>query len=464
MNKKIVILGSGPCGLGAAWRLNELGHSRFLILESCSNPGGLASTETDDAGFLWDMGGHVIFSHYNYFDNLLNVMNTKWCYHKREAFVWMKGKFIPYPLQNNIHHLPEKELQQCLDGLIEAERENNDTVEAKNFDEWLEKHFGNGLSDIFLRPYNKKVWGVDPVEMNATWVGERVSTVTLASVLANKDKDKDKDDNDWGPNNYFYYPMYGGTGAIWSSLANSISNDDDKFMYDCKVVEVDSDNKILTLDNGTKVAYDILVSTIPLDRLCTLVEDLKDKSCHFRHSSTHIIGLGFSGQMPSQLVGKSWMYFPEDNCVFYRATVFSNYSPYNVPLPGQQWSLMFEVVERSVVVDKAIVDEVIAGAIRCGLLLTSDCECIISRYHKRLEYGYPIPFLGRDELCEPIFTALESKDIFSRGRFGAWKYEVSNQDHSLMQGVEVIDRLLLGHDETTFRFPSVVNCTSSRVK
>ena len=64
MNKKIVILGAGPCGLGAGWRLTELGHSHFLILESCSNPGGLASTETDDAGFLWDMGGHVIFSHY----------------------------------------------------------------------------------------------------------------------------------------------------------------------------------------------------------------------------------------------------------------------------------------------------------------------------------------------------------------------------------------------------------------
>ena len=66
----------------------------------------------------------------------------------------MKGRFIPYPLQNNIHYLPEKELQQCLDGLKEAERQKN--VEPKNFDEWLEKSFGTGLSNIFLRPYNKK--------------------------------------------------------------------------------------------------------------------------------------------------------------------------------------------------------------------------------------------------------------------------------------------------------------------
>jgi hypothetical protein len=42
---------------------------------------------------------------------------------------------------------------------------------------------------------------------------------------------------------------------------------------------------------------------------------------------------------------------------------------------------------------------------------------------------------------------LEKHDIYSRGRFGMWKYEVSNTDHSLMQGVELINRLLLGEPE-----------------
>ena len=30
-----------------------------------------------------------------------------------------------------------------------------------------------------------------------------------------------------------------------------------------------------------------------------------------------------------------------------------------------------------------------------------------------------------------------------------WKYEVSNTDHTLMQGVELINRLMLGEAETT---------------
>ena len=58
---------------------------------------------------------------------------------------------------------------------------------------------------------------------------------------------------------------------------------------------------------------------------------------------------------------------------------------------------------------------------------------ILSRFHARLEHGYPTPFLGRDELLAPLHAALERHCVFSRGRFGAWKYEVSNQDHTFMQ-------------------------------
>jgi monoamine oxidase len=52
----LVIIGSGPCGLGAAYRLQELGHENFIILEAGTEAGGLSITATDEQGFLWDMG------------------------------------------------------------------------------------------------------------------------------------------------------------------------------------------------------------------------------------------------------------------------------------------------------------------------------------------------------------------------------------------------------------------------
>ena len=71
---EFLIIGGGPTGLGAAHRLNELGHKNWLLLEQSNRLGGLASSEIDDQGFVWDLGGHVLFSHYEYFDSLLSQL------------------------------------------------------------------------------------------------------------------------------------------------------------------------------------------------------------------------------------------------------------------------------------------------------------------------------------------------------------------------------------------------------
>lgn len=61
VNVETLIIGAGPTGLGAATRLHQLGRS-FIIVDAASAPGGLASTDVTEEGFLFDVGGHVIFS------------------------------------------------------------------------------------------------------------------------------------------------------------------------------------------------------------------------------------------------------------------------------------------------------------------------------------------------------------------------------------------------------------------
>ena len=119
--------------------------------------------------------------------------------------------------------------------------------------------------------------------------------------------------------------------------------------------------------------YDRLISSMPLDYLCTITKGeglshLPAQAPHFRYSSTHVIGIGIEGQPPAHLKNQCWMYFPEDDCPFYRVTVFSNYSPYHVPKPGHQWSLMAEVCEsRNRPVDSAkIVEQTIQVCIYVG--------------------------------------------------------------------------------------------------
>jgi len=55
-------------------------------------------------------------------------------------------------------------------------------------------------------------------------------------------------------------------------------------------------------------------------------------------------------------------------------------------------------------------------------------------------------------------------DIFSRGRFGSYKYEVGNQDHSCMLGVEAADAVLFGSKEFTLFHPSLTNEAGAKNK
>ena len=134
-------------------------------------------------------------------------------------------------------------------------------------------------------------------------------------------------------------------------------------------------------------------------------------------------------------------------------TNFHNYSPFNVPGGDTEHysSLMCETTYSPFKpVDKnEIIQETVAGLVRSGMLEESSTGSIVSRYLIDIPYSYPVPTLGRDRALAIIQPFLESKGIFSRGRFGAWKYEVGNMDHSFMQGVEAVEHILNGIDERT---------------
>ena len=118
---------------------------------------------------LYDVGGHVIFSHYKYFDDCINEAlpeETDWYTHQRISYVRYKGLWVPYPFQNNISMLPKEDQVLCMDGMIDAAMESRTaTTKPQNFDEWIVRCMGEGIADIFMRPYNYKVWAVPPVKV-----------------------------------------------------------------------------------------------------------------------------------------------------------------------------------------------------------------------------------------------------------------------------------------------------------
>ena len=459
---RILIIGGGPTGLGAALRLTDLGHTNWKLVDP-EPAGGLARSFVDDKGFTWDIGGHVIFSHYSYFDDAMDYSTEDWLHHQRESWVWCRDVWVPYPFQNNIHRLPAEAKAKCLSGLVDVHRQTWSTKPA-NFDEYFSRQFGDGIAELFMRPYNFKVWAVPPRMMSTEWMGERVATVDLKRVCNNICMNTD--DLGWGPNATFRFPLEGGTGGIWTRLAKKLPQAN----LDCgyqgrRVVYVNAAEKTVEFQDGSVESYDYLLSTMPFDDLIRLTEGNFDSSSwpsiadNMVYSATNVIGIGIKGSPPPHLKTMCWMYFPEDTSPFYRATVFSNYSPKNAP--AGHWSLMLEVSESAhKPVDQAtLMAECVKGCIASNLITAKDV--IVSKWHKRFHKGYPTPFVGRNELLMRVQPTLKENGIYSRGRFGGWKYEVANQDHSMMQGVEAVEDMLGVGQEITYWEPNTVNATKN---
>jgi protoporphyrinogen oxidase len=454
----VLVLGGGPCGLGAARQLGRCGVQSWLLLESATGPGGLASSFVDEQGFTWDVGGHAQFSHYDYFDAAMDEFLgvDGWNHLQRESWVWFHDRFVPYPFQNNLHRLTPADRDRCVAGLVEAASTTVDTRNASNFLDWIRNGFGPGIAELFMEPYNAKVWAHPLDMMGTSWMGERVAAPDLARVLATIESGVD--DVSWGPNSTFRYPKRGGTGAIWSACAAALPSE--RVLYGERVVRIDLGAHRCFTSAGREIRYGNLVSTMPLDemlRLCGQAQFDALVRLGLLYSASNIIGLGLRGQPPESLRTKCWLYFPGDNCPFYRATVLSNYANDNVPEPGTTWSLMLEVAESAhrPVDQGALLQDTIDGALRTSLI--ADPGSIVSTWQYRARHGYPTPGARRDEVLAEVVPFLEQHDVLSRGRFGMWRYEVSNQDHSFMQGVEAVERIVNGRVEFTAFDPDYVN-------
>lgn len=450
---RIVILGAGPTGLGAGYRLKELGHTNFHIYDRNPYIGGLAASFTDAQGFTWDIGGHVMFSHYKYYDEVFDrLMGDHYTLNDRESWVRIMDTWVPYPFQNNIRYLPKEAAYECLSGLIRAQMGRGgagSAAEAENFGEFIDAVFGEGIAKHFMRPYNFKVWAHPPEMMNKHWIGERVAVIDIDRALRNVVMGLD--DYGWGPNNRFKFPLTGGTGEFYRRFGPVLEG---HYTLNKRADFVNVDRKEVHFTDGEVVPYDVLISAVPLDILCTRLlaggvpGRVREAAGSLPHSGGHMVGIGIRRPCPSS---KCWMYFPEDNCPFYRVTYLSNYSPNMTPDKETHYSLLCETSysDHKPVDPGTIVDRTVEGLVNSGLITEDETRDIVSRWHYHADYSYPVPSVDRDEVLADVIPWLEERGVYSRGRFGMWKYEVSNTDHTLMQGVEVVNRLLLGEEETT---------------
>jgi protoporphyrinogen oxidase len=213
------------------------------------------------------------------------------------------------------------------------------------------------------------------------------------------------------------------------------------------VVSVNVVRREVVLADGGREPFDVLLSTMPLDILVRSLDGavpdcVRTQAARLRHSGSYIVGVGIR-QPPRS--SKCWTYFPEDDAPFYRLTYLSNYSPDVVPDPTTHYSILAEIShsEFKPVDRRTVVEDTIQGLVNTQMISEAARRDIVDAYLIERDYTYPTPSLERDEVLAAVQPWLEAQGIHSRGRFGAWRYEVGNMDHAVAQGVEWVNRVLL---------------------
>ncbi|SFD01828.1 protoporphyrinogen/coproporphyrinogen oxidase [Streptomyces aidingensis] len=452
----VVILGGGPCGLACADELTRLGHDDWVLLEAAAACGGLASSVTDPAGFTWDLGGHVVFSHFGEFDRLLAELFTpgELLHHDRSSFIRFRDRWVPYPFQQHLHPLPEPDAHACLRDLLDATCRPPSLSPSADFATWLDATYGAALVDRFFAPYNTKVWATPLQDMASGWVAERVAPIDPDEVLA-AFSGTTRPEGRWGPNATFAFPARGGTGAIWQRLASRLGG---RVRTGARVQAIDEATRRVVLGDGRRIGYRHLVATTPLDQLTAMTTGaptrVRAAARRLRHTTVAMVGLGFASPTTDE---RSWLYFPQPDVPFYRATNFSKYAPANVP--GAATDRFSGWMTETALRPGTQID--VAELIRCcerglrGCGLVPDGAEAVSAHVEMIPYAYPVPTVERDTVLAQVVPWLEERGIFPRGRFGSWRYEIGNMDHAVKMGIDIARRLVTGAPEELTALPAV---------
>lgn len=414
----IAILGGGLTGLSASLQLsdNHVGHRLF---ERESVAGGHAVT-LSEGGFRFDRTGHLLHLRTPEMQALAARLLPEAQYRKlqRKSAVFSHGVYTRYPFQANTFGLPPSVAHECLAGFIQAHFAA-EKPEPRNFEEYCLLHFGAGISQHFMLPYNARLWGVPPREVTSEWCQRFVPLPQLDDVLRGA---VGASTPELGYNANFWYPELG-IGSFSDALALRSAVELSRAPS-----RIDLTARSLVFDDE-EVPFDVLVSTIPLPRLLRLLstapEPVMAAAGRLRSTHLHYFDLALNVPNPNPY---HWVYVPEDRYPFYRVGCYSHFSDKLAP-PGKS-SLYVELADRRAPNPERALAGILPGLKELGLL-KSEGDLEFWRL-RTIDYAYVIYDHDYRAALDVIEPFLAEQRIISTGRYGAWNY--SSMEDALLMG------------------------------
>ncbi|EKZ8862261.1 NAD(P)-binding protein, partial [Campylobacter coli] len=257
---KIGIIGAGISGMSVARLLKDC--FEVEILEKETFVGGIARTKDVNGVAYHVVGGHCFNSIYpDVLDFVFNEVLQKdyWNLIERKAKALFRNQWISYPVEFAIPEIDK--IDSFLGMKIVQEMLNASYEKGSNLEEWFINHFGPTLSREYFLPYNEKIWGINPKEMDNSWIiDEKQMKLPVPtkinfykSLISNSENIFDN-----MPHAFYYYPKTNNQNTFIEALSVGLN-----IIYSYEVECIEYCNQKWYI-NGEK-QYDILINTSPLD-------------------------------------------------------------------------------------------------------------------------------------------------------------------------------------------------------
>lgn len=265
----VVIIGSGPAGVGAAFQLTRRGLARTTVLEQNHGVGGLSGS-FEFSGFRVDYGSHRLHPSCDrmVLQDIRTLLDADLLDRPRHGRIRLRGRWIHFPLKglDLILRLPMGfSIGVVKDFVVKVLGRNLDSANPESFASALEKGLGRTICRDFYFPYTWKIWGVPPEQLSEMQGQRRVSANSLARMV------KKIFPRAQG-RGHFFYPRYG-FGQIFEAYAqaaqkagaeihlNSRLHSIEVLEDGAKVVSYEKDGKVLP------IRTDHVWSTVPVTSL-----------------------------------------------------------------------------------------------------------------------------------------------------------------------------------------------------
>lgn len=423
---KIGILGGGVSSLA----FSHFYEKKVSIIEKESTLGGLCRSFIDDDGVAWDIGPHITFSKNQEileFIISLTEMNEL----KRSNRIIHDGRFIKYPFENDLSSLSDKDRDYCLNTFLDNPYEN---YPSTNMLEFFYEIFGEGITRLFLEPYNRKIWKYETSFMDKQMV-ERIPKPPPEDIIASA---KGEQTEGYLHQLYFHYPKKGGFQTIVNSLAKKIENKAEVFLEN-KIVGINLSNDIEIVTDKQKFNFDKIISTIPIHELLPIINpeppsEVMEALSKLKYNSIHITCLKVKGDW----LGDNFAITIADPDIIFHRLSRLNFLGEHYAQRGYT-NIMVETTFRKGLKEDldhtTLEDKIIKDLESLDIVNVEKIENIFTNTFK---YAYVIYDQNHRKNTDLVLDYLRSVNITPLGRFGTFEY--INSDKAIELAKELAEK------------------------